>query len=306
MRVAVASLLIATAGLISCGSGSPPALKPSQTPSTSSPTTAPSPGPTPAGYDHIVLIVLENHSFETVIGSPQAPYLNSFANLWSLATGYSGVSHPSLPNYLALIGGSTFGISSDCTDCFVNAPSLPDRLETAGKTWKAYMEGMPSPCFVGSSGRYVQKHNPFAYFDPIRNNPTRCARIVPYGQLAGDFAVPAGSPNFAFITPDLCNDGHDCPLATTDTWLAREVPALLASPSFAGSRSLLVITYDEGAGGSDRVATIFAGSGVKPGFRSAATYDHYALLHTIENLWGLAPLADSDGGATPMSEFFAR
>ena len=95
---------------------------------------------------------------------------------------------------------------------------------------------------------------------------------MPYSQLPGDFAAPTSAPNFAFITPDLCNDGHGCPLATTDTWLAREVPALLASPGFAGSRSLLVITYDEGAGGSDRVATIFAGSGLKPGLRSSAPY----------------------------------
>jgi hypothetical protein len=306
VRFAAASLLFATLALMSCGSGSPtPAVKSNPTPRAGiSPATA-APFPSSTGYDHIVLMILENHSIETVIGSPQAPYLNSLANQWALATGYSGVSHPSLPNYLALIGGSTFGTTSDCTDCFVSAPSLPDRLEAAGKTWKAYMEGMPSPCFAGSSGRYAQKHNPFIYFDSIRTNPTRCARIVPYSHLAGDFAAPADAPNYAFITPDLCNDGHDCPLATTDAWLAREVPALLASPGFAGSRSLLVITYDEGAGGSERVATIFAGSGVKTGFHSGATYDHYSLLRTIENLWGLAPLADADGGATPMSDFFA-
>ena len=146
----------------------------------------------------------------------------------------------------------------------------------------------------------------FIYFDPIRTNPSRCSQVVPYNRLASDFAASAAAPNYAFITPDLCNDGHDCPLATTDTWLAREVPALLASPGFAGSRSLLVITYGEGDSGSDRVATIFAGSGVRLGFRSSATYDHYSLLRTIENLWGLAPLADADGGATPMSDFFAR
>jgi len=264
----------------------------------------PVPAPNLAGYDHVVVIVLENHSFDTVIGSPQAPYLNSFAKHWGLATGYSGVSHPSLPNYLALIGGSTFGITSDCTDCFVNAPSLPDRLEAAGRTWKGYLEGMPSPCFVGSKALYAQKHNPFIYFDPIRTDPARCARIVPYGQLATDFASPGTAPNFAFVTPNLCNDGHDCQLSTTDAWLTREVPALMLSPGFAESRSLLVITFDEGEGGSNRVATILAGSGVKLGFQSAATYDHYSLLRTIESLWGLAPLAAGDERATPMTDFF--
>jgi phosphatidylinositol-3-phosphatase len=281
-----------------------PVAKSTPTPAQSpEPASTPRPTPTPAGYDHIVVIVLENHSFESVIGSPEAPYLNGFASQWALATGYSGVSHPSLPNYLAMIGGSTFGVTSDCTDCIVNAPSLPDRLEAAGKTWKGYLEGMPSPCYLGSSGLYAQKHNPFIYFDPIRTNPSRCAQVVPYGNLAGDFSSPATAPNFAFVTPNLCNDGHDCRLSTTDAWLSREVPALMASPAFSASRSLLVITYDEGEGGSDRVATVLAGSGVRIGFQTPTTYNHYSLLRTIEDLWGLAPLAAGDGSAAPMTEF---
>jgi len=302
-------VLVSALGFLRIASGytsKAPRPSPGASPSAAQPSAAPAPvpAPVPAAYDHIVVIVLENHSFESVIGSPQAPYLNSFAKRWSLATGYSAVSNPSLPNYLAMIGGTTFEITSDCTGCFVNSPSLPDRLEAAGKTWKAYMEGMPSPCFVGSSGLYAQKHNPFIYFDPIRNDPARCARIVPYAQLAGDFATPASAPNFAFVAPNQCNDGHDCPLSTTDAWLMRELPALMLSPAFANSRSLLVITFDEGDGASDRVATILAGGGVKAGFESAATYDHYSLLRTVESLWGLAPLAPGDERATPMTDFF--
>jgi phosphatidylinositol-3-phosphatase len=261
------------------------------------------PTPAPEEYRHVVVVVLENHSFDTVIGNPQAPYLNVLAQQWSLATGYSGVSHPSLPNYLALIGGGTFGVSSDCTACFVAAPSLPDRLEAAGKTWKAYMEGMPQPCYTGSSGLYAQKHDPFMYFDDIRTDPARCARIVPYSSLAADFSSPSTAPDFAFVTPNLCNDGHDCTLSTTDTWLSREVPALLASPAFSVSPSLLVVTYDEGEGGSNRVATVLIGNGVKHGYRSAAVYDHYSLLRTIEGLWRLQPLAAGDASASPMTEF---
>ena len=307
---AISLLLLALAagtyGFVRAGSGSLWAVaKPTPNATPTQPAiTSPTPAPTPTVYDHVVLIVLENHSFETVIGSSQAPYLNSLANQWSLATGYSGVSHPSLPNYLAMIGGSTFGISSDCTDCFVDAPSLPDRLEAAGKTWNGYLEGMPSPCFVGSSGLYAQKHNPFVYFDSIRNDPARCARIVPYSRLASDFASSATAPNFAFITPNLCNDGHDCTLSTADAWVSHAVPAILSSAAFAGSRSLLMVTFDEGEGGSDRVATILAGSGVKHGFQSAATYNHYSLLRTVESLWDLAPLAAGDGAAAPMTDFF--
>ena len=310
MFLLVLGLVFGTYGLVldRTGSASPkPVVRPTPSPIATQPAVGaatPTPTPTPAGYDHVVVIVLENHAFESVIGSPQAPYLNAFANRWGLATGYSGVSHPSLPNYLAMIGGSTFGITSDCTNCFLNAPSLPDRLEAAGKTWNGYMEGMPSPCLIGSSGLYAQKHNPFIYFDPIRNDPARCARVVPYSSLATDFASPATAPNFAFITPNLCNDGHDCALSTTDAWLTREVPAIMLSPAFANSRSLLVITFDEGAGGSDRVATVLAGSGVKSGFRSAVTYDHYSLLRTVESLWSLTPLAAGDERATPMADFF--
>ncbi len=303
-------LAMGSLGAVQADWASPKAtMKASPSPSRDQPPTpaavpSPMPTPTPAVYDHVVTIVLENHSFESVVGSPQAPYLNSFANSWSLATGYSGVSHPSLPNYLAIIGGSTFGIASDCTNCFLNAPSLPDRLEAAGKTWKGYMEGMPAPCFTGSSGLYAQKHNPFAYFDPIRNDPARCSQVVPYSRLAADFASAATAPNFAFVTPNLCNDGHDCTLGTTDAWLSKEVPDLMSSSAFANSRSLLVITYDEGEGGSERVATILAGSGVRRGFQSTATYNHYSLLRTIESLWALAPLADGDGAASPMTDFF--
>ena len=263
----------------------------------------PVPTPSPEDYRHVVVIVLENHSFGSVIGSSQAPYLNSLAQRWSLASGYSGVSHPSLPNYLALIGGGTFGVSSDCTGCFVSAPSLPDRLDAAGKTWKAYMEGMPAPCYVGSAGEYAQKHDPFIYFNDIRTDPSRCDRIVPYSSLASDFSSPSTAPNFAFVTPNLCNDGHDCPLSTTDTWLSREVPGLLDSPAFASSPSLLVITYDEGEGGDNRVATILVGSGVRRGYTSPANYDHYSLLKTIETLWKLPPVGPGDAQAAPMTEF---
>jgi phosphatidylinositol-3-phosphatase len=260
------------------------------------------PAPAPEGYRHVVVIVLENHSYESVIGSSQAPYLNSLARQWSLATDYSGVSHPSLPNYLALIGGGTFGVSSDCTACYVSAPSLPDRLDAAGKTWKAYMEGMPAPCYGGSAGLYAQKHDPFIYFNGIRTDPARCAEIVPYSSLAADFSSPSTAPNFAFLTPNLCDDGHDCPLSTTDTWLSREVPALMTSPGFTSGRSLLVVTYDEGES-SNRVVTILAGSGVKQGFQSSTPFNHYSLLRTVEHLWGLEPVGAGDAAATPMLEF---
>src|SRR5947209_3007168 len=134
----------------------PATLRPSATPqpTPSKPPTATAPGKA----SHVLVLVLENHSFDQIIGSSEAPYLNDLAQRYGLATNYQAVSHPSLPNYLALTGGSTFGINSDCTSCSVNAPNLADQLEAKGFTWKAYLEGMPSPCYPGAtSASYAKK-----------------------------------------------------------------------------------------------------------------------------------------------------
>jgi phospholipase C len=262
-------------------------------------------------FTHIFVIVMENKEFGSVIGSAQAPYLNGLANQFGLATNYFAIGHPSLPNYLALIGGSTFGITSDCTDCFVDKPSLVDQLEAAGKTWNAYMEGMPAPCKLGDYGNYAQKHDPFIYFDGIRKDDARCGRIVPFEKFPID--LQAGSlPDFVWITPDLCHDAHDCPLGTGDDWLKQWVPAILGSSEWKAG-SVLFITFDEGQGDhgccevakGGRVATLVISPYGKPGFQSAQPYDHYALLRTIEDAWGLPSLgAAADIG--PMTDFFQR
>jgi len=132
-------------------------------------------------FTHIFIIVMENKGYDQVIGNAEAPYLNTLAAQYSLATNYYANTHPSLPNYLALTGGDTFGITRDCPDCTVAQPNLVDQLEAAGKSWKAYMESMPRPCFVGDAAPlYRQKHNPFIYYDDVRTNPERCSKIVPF------------------------------------------------------------------------------------------------------------------------------
>lgn len=285
-----------------------PGLKPATPQVTAAPTAQPSATGTAIApvraYDHIVVIVLENQSFESVNRNPQAAYLNSLAAQNAYAKAYSGVSHPSLPNYLALTGGSTFGITSDCTGCFVAGPSVANSVEAAGLTWRAYNESMPSPCFAGDAYPYVQKHDPFYYYDSIRQSPSRCSNIVPLTALGSDFASAATTPAFSLVTPNMCNDGHDCSLATTDGWLAKFVPSLMSSPGFTTGRSLLVVTYDEGESGSDRVLTVFAGRGVKAGFTSANQYNHYSLLRTVEDSLGLATLGQADQSAVSMKEFF--
>ena len=121
-------------------------------------------GPVPA-FSHVFQIVMENHEISSIIGSSSAPYINSLAQTYGLATNYYGIRHPSLPNYLALIGGDTFGITTNCNTCYINAPNLADQIEASGRTWKGYMESMPKPCYLGDAAPlYKQKHNPFIYF----------------------------------------------------------------------------------------------------------------------------------------------
>jgi acid phosphatase len=256
-------------------------------------------------FSHVFIIVMENHEYGSIIGNASAPYLNSLAQQYSLATNYDGVSHPSLPNYLALTGGDTFGIRSDCTTCFVNQPNIVDRLEAAGKSWKAYMESMPSPCFVGDSGSlYRQKHNPFIYFDDIRTNAARCNKIVPYSQFATDLAANR-LPNYVWITPNMCHDMHDCSVSTGDAWLKTEVPTILASAAWK-QNGVLFITFDEGSsstGGGGHIPTLVISPLGRPSYQSNIAYNHYALLRTVMAAWGLAPLAN-DATAAPMSDFF--
>jgi hypothetical protein len=261
----------------------------------------------PPAFDHIFVVVEENKSYSEIIGSPQAPYINGLVGQNGVATQYSAVAHPSLPNYLALTGGSTFGITTDCSlsSCPVNAFNIADRIEGAGRTWKAYMEAMPAPCGTSDSSTYATRHNPFIYYNDIRNDPTRCANhVVPYSSLAADLASTSTTPSYAWITPDVCNDMHDCGVSVGDTWLKNNLPAILSSPAWTTQRSLLLLTWDEGTTPND-VATLMIGPSVVPGYQSPTAYSHYSLLNTVESAWGLSPLTSNDGNATPMTDFFA-
>ena len=185
------------------------------------------PKPLVPNFDHIVIIMFENKEFGSVIGNSLAPTYNKLAQDYTLLTQYYAVTHPSLPNYIALIGGDIFGIQSDCGNCFVDATSLPDLIEATGRTWKTYQEDMPRPCYLGDTNSYVQKHNPFIYFNDIRQDTTRCERsIVPLTALQTDIASHS-LPNFIFITPNICNDAHDCSLDVTDAWLANMLSQLI-------------------------------------------------------------------------------
>jgi acid phosphatase len=249
----------------------------------------------PPHFSHVVVIVFENKDYGEVIGNPQAPTFRRLARRYGLLTNFRGVAHPSLPNYLALVSGSTHGITNDCTACEVQARNLADTLERAGKTWKTYAEGLPHAGFTGAAaGRYAKKHDPFVYFGDVVRDPARLRRIVPLTAFGRDLAA-SRLPDFALVVPNLCHDMHDCSVATGDAWLDSFLRPLLHGSALSGGA--IFVVFDEsaslaGAGGG-HVPALVLGPLVRPGARSSAPMSHYSLLRTIEDAWALPRLAQS-------------
>ena len=252
----------------------------------------------------VVVVVFENKEFEQVLGSLEAPTFRALARRYAVLTHYRAVAHPSLPNYLALVSGSTHGITSDCTSCQVDAPNLADTLERAGKSWKTYAEGLPRAGFTGAwADRYAKKHNPFLYFADVVERPDRLRRIVPLDAFRRDLRARR-LPDFSLVVPDLCHDMHDCSVATGDSWLRWFLRPLLHSPALRGGVVFLV--FDEGVsseGGGGHVPALVLGPLVRAGSRSATRLDHYGLLRTIETGLSL-PLLGRSRGATPIADIW--
>jgi hypothetical protein len=227
---------------------------------------------------HVFVIMLENHSQQSVIGDPNAPYITSLAQNYASADNYYGVTHPSEPNYVAMISGSNWWINNDNPANRFDHTNLVDELEAAHKTWGAYMEAMPADNktadFWPSSGNplYASKHNPFVLFNDIRNDPARMANVKPYTDLAGDLAKVSTTPDFVYIVPDQCNDMHGgiytaipghpetpCPYNSTnddpndvalkqkaDAFVHSAVDTIMASPSWQQGQDAIFVVSDEG------------------------------------------------------------
>jgi hypothetical protein len=272
--------------------------------STSSSTSSSTPAATSSGPPHVMVIVLENEEYGDVIGSATAPYFNQLAGQYGLATDYHARTHPSLPNYIDLIAGSTMNITSDCSDCHTDGDTIVDEVNRAHVHWKAYMGGMPSVCYQGAdyppgtTNGYAKKHNPFLYFDHLRNDPTACQDDVPLSQLNGDLSSGQAT-SFIWISPSLCDDGHadNCGLAASDRWLQSTLPSVLRSSWYAQG-GIVIVTFDEGrsdstssccGGGAHggHVATLVISRSVKAGARLSTPVDHAGTLRTIESLYGV-------------------
>jgi phospholipase C len=251
-----------------------------------SPIASPSPSSS-TSPSHVFVIVLENRSYDQAI---QGSYIQQLASSYAIATDYHGVSHPSLPNYLALTSGSTWGIADDGYHP-LPAGGLGSQLTSAGISWRAYMEGMSGTCF-NSPYPYALKHNPFPYYGDA------CPpQVVPFTQFNADMAGEV--PSFVWITPDLCHDGHDCSTAVADQWLSDAVPKILVTPAWQ-ENGVLFITWDEGEDAANHVLTLIISPNVKA-HTSSRRYDHYSLLAAVEDRLGV-PRLGSSAQADPLSD----
>src|SRR4029077_12880272 len=226
-----------------------------------------------------------------------------------VASSYFATDHPSLPNYAELTSGQSFpNANTDCDpspSCQSSAINIIDRVTASGRTWHAYAEPMGAACGTVSNGNYAPKHVPFVYYTDISDASCQ-ANVVDYSHLATDLRSAATTPNYVFITPNLCNDMHDCPIATGDAWLSTNVPAILASPAFTQQHSLLLLTWDEDdSSQANQVALIAVGWKIKPGYVSTVHYTHYSLLRTVEAAWGLPSLTANDQNASATSDLIS-
>jgi hypothetical protein len=209
--------------------------------------------------------------------------------------------HPSLPNYIAMIAGDNLGISSNCTDCNIEGTTVADQMTGSGRDWAAYLEDLPSACWNGAGvgDSYAKKHNPFMYFNHLRDNAAQCAKDQPFGNFYP--ALDSGRlPAYSMVVPNQCNDGHNCALARSDAWVGDFSNHVINSAWFQRG-GVLFITYDEGTGGAGccrnaaggHIATWVVSKDTPPGSRLDTPVTHAGLLRTIELLYGLPQLGDA-------------
>jgi acid phosphatase len=236
--------------------------------------------------DHVTIVIMENHSFENIIGNQQAPYINQLAKSGLLLRNSYAVAHPSEPNYVALYSGSTQGLRSDACPVNFNGLSLGGEALAYHSSIKGYMEDIPG---IGStvceSGEYVRKHNPLIDFadTPVEHS-------VPYTQIASDLRSGA-YPGIAIVIPNMVHDMHDGTVAMGDAWLATNLPPILAFD--ASHKGMLILTWDEDNHDADNhIATIAIGPMVKAG-QSNQLVNHLSVLRTITDIFGLPALTDA-------------
>jgi len=240
-------------------------------------------------FDHFLVVVLENRDYNQVVNDP---YMKSLEQRGVLLTNFHGIAHPSYPNYLAMIGGQTFGAQGD-TQRNIDGKMIADLLEPKGLTWAQYAEDYPGNCFTkNSSGLYARKHVPFMSFISVQTNPTRCANVLNASKFD-----PKHLPAYAFFSPNMQDDGHDASTQHSMTWLKGFLEPILADTAVMRT-TLIEVTYDESDHYSDktnRIFTVLLGGMLRPGTTSNQPLDHYSVLRTVEANFGLGTLANEAG-----------
>ena len=251
-------------------------------------------------------MVEENHSAATALA--EMPYLAGLADQYGQTSDYRAITHPSLPNYLAIAGGSTFGVTDDKAPAShpITQPSVFDEALAAGRSAGTYAEAMPQACALTADGRYAVKHNPWAYFSAPASR-TNCQQFdVPAGtpeQGALHDDVLAGAlPTIGMLIPDLCNDGHDCSLQVADDWLHQWLAFVMAGPDYRAGQLAIVVTFDEDdrTAGNTVLTTVIAPAVSKV---ASTPLDHYSLSRYLAELAAVPPLGEAAGSTSLATAF---
>src|SRR6058998_3604296 len=249
-------------------------------------------------FDQLVVVLMENKNLDEVYGP--AAYMTQLADLYSFSEGWASITNPSQPNYIAILGGSTFGVSGDGNHPNLNHPTMVDILENTSKTWKAFGEDASgSGCSLNPPRG--EDHFPFLSYTTITNNSARCANLLPGSYNEVISAFNAGT-NFIWLTPNDCNNMHSCSVATGDAWIQSWVPNLLTA--MAGKKAALIIMFDEAYTSPPDIYMSFSGPATQLAYKSTASYTHYSLLKLIEDVWGGGNLGQGDVTAPSPLEFF--
>jgi hypothetical protein len=252
-------------------------------------------------FKKVLIVIFENTNYQEAVSQP---FFAKFAEDGALLTNFLAETHPSQPNYLALVSGDTYGVTNN--KVHLNARHVGDLLEAKGKSWKIYLEDYPGNCFTGAySGKYVRRHNPFISFLNVQQDVARCnAHLVGSDTFQTD--VQSGNlPDFSIYVPNQSHDGHDTGVGYADRWFSSTFGSLLQNPKFM--QGLLVIaTFDEAKGvGPNRIYTAFRGDMVKPGSQFSAQASHYSLLKMIEEAFSLGGLGRGDARASEITGIWA-
>ena len=248
-------------------------------------------------FDQLVVVLMENHNLNDIYGP--APYMTQLADQYSFSQHWASITNPSQPNYIAILGASTFGVSGDGNHPNLNHPTLVDLIETSGHTWNAIAEGSGSGCSI--SPQRGEDHFPFLSYTTITGNAARCANLHSGGTTDVVAALNAGT-NFIWFTPTDNHNMHDNSVSSGDAWLQSWVPGLLTA--MGSKKAALIIMFDEAYTSPPYIYMSFSGPATKLAYKSTVSYSHYSLAKLLEDVWGGGSLGQGDVSAASPVEFF--